>query len=69
MEKTKDKEEIKTRPSALGMSDPVKYSQEIKETQEFSRIQNLQGGKEDERGEGSEGDDEKQSKMVRNCEK
>ena len=48
-----------TRPSALGMSDPVIESQEIKETQEFPRIQNVEGGEEDERGEGSEGDDEK----------
>ena len=49
----------KTRPSALGMSDPVIESQEIKETQEFPSIQNVEGGEEDERGEGSEGDDEK----------
>ena len=48
-----------TRPSALGMSDPVIESQEIKETQEFPSIQNVEGGEEDERGEGSEGDDEK----------
>ena len=48
-----------TRPSALGMSNPVIESQEIKETQEFPSIQNVEGGEEDERGEGSEGDDEK----------
>ena len=40
--------------SALGMSDPVIESEDIKETQ------NVEGAKEDERGEGSEGDDEKQ---------
>ena len=41
------------------MSDPVIESQEIKETQKFPSIQNVEGGEEDERGEGSEGDDEK----------
>ena len=50
---------LRTRPSALGMSDPVMESQEIKETQEFPSIQNVEGGEEDERGGGSEGDDEK----------
>ena len=51
------------------MSDPVIESQEIKETQEFPSIQNVEGGEEDERGEGSEGDDEKRWKMVRNVDK
>ena len=41
---------VVTRPSALGMSDPVIESQEIKETQEFPSIQNVEGGEEDERG-------------------
>ena len=50
----------RTRPSTLGMSDPVIESQEIKETQEFPSIQNVEGGEEDERREGSERDDEKQ---------
>ena len=35
-----------TRPSALGMSDPVIESQELKETQEFPSIQNIEGGEE-----------------------
>ena len=59
---TKSKQEqtkYETRPSALGISDPVIESQEIKETQEFPSIQNVEGGEEDERGGGSEGDDEK----------
>ena len=51
------------------MLDPVIESQEIKETQEFPSIQNVEGGKEDERGEGSEGDDEKRWETVRNSEK
>ena len=45
------------------MSDPVIESEDIKETQ------NVEGGKEDERGEGSEGDDEKRWETVKNGEK
>ena len=41
------------------MSVKVIESQEIKETQQFPSIRNVEGGEEDERGEGSEGDDEK----------
>ena len=53
------------------MSDPVIESQEIKlkETQEFPSIQDVEGGEEDERGEGSEGDDEKRWETVKNGEK
>ena len=51
------------------MSDPVIESQEIKETQEFPSIQNVEGGEEDERGKWSEGDDEKRWETVRNGEK
>ena len=40
------------------MSNPVMESQEILETKELLSIL-IEGGEEDERGEGSEGDDEK----------
>ena len=42
LEKTKDKE-IKTRPSALGMSDPVMESLEILGTPEFSNLWRVEG--------------------------